>query len=103
MLRIVAFDRAMAFDDAAQIAGHQHHVGALDRDVGAGADGDADIGLGQRRRIVDAVADEGDLLPCASRRRFSGVDLAVGQDLGDRPRRCRAAGRSLRRCGGCRR
>ena len=82
MLRIVAFDRAMAFDDAAQVAGHQHHVGALDGDVGAGADGDADIGLRERRRIVDAVADEGD---CCRRlpQPLHGVDLAVGQNLGD--------------------
>ena len=55
---------------------------ALDGDVGAGADGDADIGLGQRRRIVDAVADEGQPAASPSRRRWTAVDLALGQHLG---------------------
>ncbi len=35
--------------------------GALDGDVGARAHGDADIGRGEGRRVVDAVAGEGDL------------------------------------------
>jgi hypothetical protein len=43
---------------AAQVTRHQHDVGALDGDIGAGADGDTDIGFGERRRIVDAVADK---------------------------------------------
>ena len=39
---------------------HQHHVGGLDGGIAAhGAHGDADIGTGQHRRIVDAVAHEG--------------------------------------------
>ncbi len=38
---------------------HQYHVGSLDRHVGAGTDGDAEVGLGQRRSVVDAVADHG--------------------------------------------
>ncbi|KAG1241522.1 hypothetical protein G6F68_016654 [Rhizopus microsporus] len=34
---------------ALQVARHQHHIGRLHRDVGAGTDRQADIGLGQRR------------------------------------------------------
>jgi hypothetical protein len=43
----------------------QHHVAGLDRHVGAGPDGDADVGRQQRRRVVDAVAHHGTRLPCA--------------------------------------
>ena len=43
--------------DAARIAADERDVGRLDGDVGAGPDRDAEIGLGQRRRVVDAVAD----------------------------------------------
>ena len=46
------------FADPVEPVGEDHHIGGLRR--GAGADGgkrDADIGRGQRRRIVDAVAD----------------------------------------------
>ena len=39
---------------------HQRDVRRLHRHVGAGADGDADVRLGQRRRVVDAVADHRD-------------------------------------------
>ena len=49
--------------DAAQVAAHQRDVAGLDRDVGAGADRDADVGLRERRRVVDAVADHRDDLP----------------------------------------
>ncbi len=45
--------------DTEQISRHQHHIGAFDRDIRAGADRHADISLGQGRRIVDAIADEG--------------------------------------------
>ena len=43
-------------DDAAQVAAHQGHVRRLHRHVRAGADGDAEIRLGQRGGVVDAVA-----------------------------------------------
>ena len=49
-------------DHVVGIALHQNHVGALDSDVGAGADGEADIRLRERRRVVDAVANHADLL-----------------------------------------
>jgi hypothetical protein len=56
MLPTVATDSSRARADAAQVALDQRDLGAVHGDVGAGAHGDADIGLGQRRRIVDAVA-----------------------------------------------
>ena len=43
--------------DAARVAGGQHHASRLDRHVGTGADGQADIGAGQCRSIVDAIPD----------------------------------------------
>jgi hypothetical protein len=42
--------------DAAQISLHEDHFPARHRHVGAGPHGDADVGLGQRGRVVDAVA-----------------------------------------------
>ena len=60
MLRMVARLRARGARDAGKIALHQRDAGALDGDFGAGAHGDADIGLGQRGRVVDAVAGHGD-------------------------------------------
>jgi hypothetical protein len=43
--------------DVERVGAHQHDVGGLDRHVGAGPDRDPDIGGGQRRRVVDPVAD----------------------------------------------
>ena len=41
-----------------EIVGHQGDVGGLERHVGAGdAHRDPDVGRGERRRVVDAVAD----------------------------------------------
>ena len=60
MTDIVARDSAIAAGDGARIAADQRHVGCLDRDVGAGADGDAEVGSGERRRVVDPVADHRD-------------------------------------------
>jgi hypothetical protein len=40
----------------ARVVGGEDDSGRLDRHVGAGADGDADVGLGERRGVVDAVA-----------------------------------------------
>jgi hypothetical protein len=76
MLRSVALRQRERVHHAAQVARHQHDVGRLDGDVGAGADGDADVGLGQRRRVVDAVADEGD--PRAAWRRSTASTLPPG-------------------------
>ena len=46
--------------DAAQVAADQGDVGGGDRDVGAGAQGDAEVGLGERRAVVDAVTGHRD-------------------------------------------
>ena len=54
-------------------------IRGLDGDVGAGADGDADIGLRQRGGVVYAVADEGDA-DTALLQRPDRVDLAVHGD-----------------------
>ena len=66
----------------AQVARDERDVGGLDRDVRAGADREAEIGLRERRGIVDAVADHRDdaalvLQPADD----SG--LVLGQDVGD--------------------
>ena len=42
-----------------QIIFHQHDIGAFQSNIGAGTDGQANIGPGQSRRIVDAVAHHG--------------------------------------------
>jgi hypothetical protein len=60
MLRMVACDSFRAPHDAAEIALQQRDAGAFHRHIGAGAHGDADIGGGQRRGVVDAVAGHGD-------------------------------------------
>ncbi len=44
---------------AGQVAAEEGDVGGLHGHVGARADGDADVGLGQGRGVVDAVADHG--------------------------------------------
>ena len=76
-------------------------VGGFQRHVGAAAHGDADIGRGQRRGVVDAVADLGDDL--ALRLQFADDALLVfGQQLGadlDAELLCRWP----RRCARCRR
>ena len=60
----------------------QRDAGALQRDVGAGAHRDPDVGLGQRRRVVDAVAGHRHLAPLRLQARDGGR-LAVRQHLGD--------------------
>ena len=56
MVRSVRRDSRMASAAATQVAAHQGQVAGLDRDVGAGAHGQAEVGLGQRGGVVDAVA-----------------------------------------------
>ena len=48
--------QAAGAHETAEVAFHQRDAGALHGHVGAGAHGDADVGLGERRRVVDAVA-----------------------------------------------
>ena len=82
MFRMVArLSRRRARTMPRQVALEQRDAGALDGDVGAGAHGDADIGGGQRRRIVDAVAGHRD--DAARRRsRSTTVALLLRQHLG---------------------
>jgi hypothetical protein len=62
----VALDRAQGATREAdrvgrcpQVAGHECDVRGLDRDIGACADGDAEVRLRKRRRVVDAVSNHG--------------------------------------------
>ena len=79
----------------AQTALHQHHVCRVERDVRARADGDAHVRAGERRSVVDAVADHGDLaaLAQAADLRF----LAVGQYAGDHAVHARGGADGARR------
>ena len=62
-----------------EVAADEGEVAGFDGDVGAGAHGDAEVGLGEGGGVVDAVADHGD-------------DLALGLQAADRRRPCRRAG-----------
>ena len=65
----------------AQAAVDEHDVGRVDGHVRARADGDADVRARERRRVVDAVADHGDL---AARAQAADLALlAVGQHARD--------------------
>ena len=68
--------------DASGVAGGEHDTGRLERHIGAGADGQADVGAGERRRVVDAVADhrhgQTSILQLGDR-----AVLVLGQDLGE--------------------
>ena len=66
----------------AQVAVDEGEVAGFDGDVGAGAHGDAEVGLGEGGGVVDAVADHGDDL-AVGLQAADDVDLVGGQDLGD--------------------
>ena len=66
----------------AQVAAHQGEVAGLDGDVGAGAHGQAEVGLGEGGGVVDAVADHRHD-PALGLQPLDDVDLVGGQDLGD--------------------
>ena len=74
----------MARSTPVQVAPHEGDVGRLDGHVGPGPHGDADVGLGQGRGVVDAVADHRDHVALGLQRR-DGVRLARRQDAGDHP------------------
>ena len=69
--------------DVQQVVANEHNVSGLDRNVRAGADGDADVGLGERRRVVDPIADHGDLLAGARLQVFDFAHLLRGQHFGE--------------------
>ena len=76
----------------AQVVADQDDVAALDGHVGAAAHGDADIGLGQGRRIVDAVADKGHHFAAFLELLYL-ARLVLGQNLGDDPLDAEPGGR----------
>ena len=88
--------------DSGEIAFDQRDAAAFHGNVGAGAHGDADVGLRERGSVVDAVSGHGDdsslLLQFAD-----DFELAFGQDFGFELRRCRETAQSTRRRCGCRR
>jgi hypothetical protein len=58
MLRIVTRLSWTARTRGVEIPAHEHEAGAVHGDVGARAHGDADIGGGEGRGVVEAVAGE---------------------------------------------
>ena len=81
MLRIVARLRARARAMPARSPFTSVTPALCDRDVGAGAHGDADVGFGQRRRVVHAVARHGDDAALGPELPDDAV-LVLGQDIG---------------------
>ena len=65
-----------------QVAADEREVTGLDRDVGAGAHGQAQVGLRERRGVVDAVPDHGDR-PALVLQPADDVHLVARQHLGD--------------------
>ena len=59
-MRSVRRERRIASAGDREVAAHEGEVAGLDGDVGAGAHGDAEVGLGEGGGVVDAVADHGD-------------------------------------------
>ena len=109
IVRSVARERRIASAARAQVAGDEREVGGLDRDVGAGADRQAEVGLRERGRVVDAVADHRDdaalglqargrRRPC--RRQHLGDDLVDADLGGDGARRSSRCRRSAARAAG---
>jgi hypothetical protein len=80
----------------ARVAAHQRHLAGLDRDVGPRAHRDAEVGTGERRCVVDAVADHRDRVTLGLQLLDDGV-LAVGQHAGDDPLDAELGGDGLRR------
>ena len=65
-----------------QIARHQNDISSLDSNIGASADGDADVGHCQRRGIVDTVPDEGQFLSVRAQR-LQSCNFTFRQHFGD--------------------
>lgn len=53
------------------IAVHQHDIGGVDGDIGAGTDGDADIGPDQCGGVIDAVPHMATTSPFCCRERMT--------------------------------
>ena len=67
---------------AGEAALHQGDVAGFHGDVGSGAHGETDVGLGERRGVVDPVTDHGHDFAFALQQ-LDLVGLVVGQDLGE--------------------
>ena len=65
-----------------EVAGDERQVAGLDRDVGARSDREAEVGLRERRGVVDAVADHRHRLPLALEL-CDDVPLSVREDACD--------------------
>ena len=90
--------QAHGFGHAAQVVVHDDHIGSFHRHIGAcSAHGKANVGLGQRGRIVDAVTCHGRHAVLALQSR-NGSQFVLGQHVGLHLVDARCASRSLR-CG----
>src|SRR5262249_42876414 len=81
-------------DDLRWAAFHEHDIPGLDRNVGPGADGNAEIGLRECWRIIDAVADEGDTFAVLLQT-FNLAGLVLRQYFGEEPIDVKLAGDSV--------
>jgi hypothetical protein len=81
--------------DGFEIIAEQDHIGGADRHVGPGAEGEPEVGGGQRRAVVDAVADHCHPVParaqsgddgCLAGRQRARYDLVDARRGRDRPR-----------------
>ena len=80
LAQVVEDDAALVhrLDDRGEVVVGEHHVGGLAAHVGADlAHRDADVGLLERRRVVDAVAGHGDDL-AAALERVDDAQLVLG-------------------------
>ena len=82
MVRERAAGQADGVGGDAEVAADEGEVAGFDGDVGAGAHGEAEVGLGEGGGVVDAVADHGDDLALGLEA-ADDVDLVGGEDLGD--------------------
>ena len=82
MVRRVRSGQADSVGGDSQVAADEGEVAGFDGDVGAGAHGDPEVGLGEGGGVVDTVADHGHGLALGLQA-ADDVDLVGGQDLGD--------------------
>ena len=82
MVASVRRDRRMASAAARRSPPTSVRSTGLDGDVGAGAHGEAEVGLGERGGVVDPVADHGHD-PTLVLQAADDGDLVLGQHLGD--------------------
>src|SRR5262249_11328581 len=90
-------------ENVAGIAADQHDIGRLNRDFGSGANGNAEVGLDQRRCIINTIADHrnghaarlhlADFLKFLVRQDFSEV-IVDAKSSGDRLGNCRGVARN---------